>query len=145
MVTRRLGLVGAFVCSVLFTNSCGYFLYPERVGQVEGKIDPTVVILDALGLLIGIIPGVVAFAVDLTTGTIYLPPGGESAIEKHQDRSSSLQSLPLQPLHSTEAPVLHEDIARQLSEKLGIEVEANTVQYYKVVKPNARLALLSLD
>ena len=36
------------------------------------------VILDALGLLIFLIPGVSAFAVDFSTGAIYLPPGGKS-------------------------------------------------------------------
>lgn len=64
-------------------TACGYFLYPERKGQAGGRVDPTVVILDAAALLFGILPGVVAFAVDFTTGTIYLPAGGSSAIDRH--------------------------------------------------------------
>jgi len=54
-------------------TACGTLMYPERKGQKTGKIDPNVAILDGLGLLLFIIPGVIAFAVDFTTGTIYLP------------------------------------------------------------------------
>ena len=64
-------------------TACGYFLYPERKGQTGGRVDPVVVILDGAALLFGILPGVVAFAVDFTNGTIYLPSGGSSAIDRH--------------------------------------------------------------
>ena len=64
-------------------TACGYFLYPERKGQSGGRVDPVVVILDGAALLFGILPGVVAFAVDFTNGTIYLPAGGSSAIDRH--------------------------------------------------------------
>ena len=52
---------------------CGTILYPERKGQEDGRIDPGIAVLDGLGLLFFIIPGVIAFAVDFTTGAIYLP------------------------------------------------------------------------
>ncbi len=58
--------------------ACGTILYPERRGQPAGKYDTDIVILDAIGLLFGIIPGVIAFAVDFSTGAIYLPKGGKS-------------------------------------------------------------------
>lgn len=61
--------------------SCGYLMYPERRGQKSGRIDPAVAILDGLGLLLFIIPGVVAFAVDFTNGTIYLPSGKRSSLQ----------------------------------------------------------------
>ncbi|MFV8783344.1 hypothetical protein ACNKU7_13085 [Microbulbifer sp. SA54] len=64
-------------------TACGYFLYPERKGQSGGRVDPVVVILDGAALLFGILPGIVAFAVDFTNGTIYLPSGGSSAIDRH--------------------------------------------------------------
>ncbi len=57
---------------------CGTLLYPERRGQPAGKYDTDIVLLDAAGLLVGIVPGVIAFAVDLTTGAIYLPEGQRS-------------------------------------------------------------------
>jgi hypothetical protein len=47
-----------------------------RKGQVHGPLDWRVVALDAAGLLLFFIPGVIAFAVDFTNGTIYLPPEG---------------------------------------------------------------------
>lgn len=64
-------------------TACGYFLYPERKGQTGGRVDPVVVILDGAALLFGILPGVVAFAVDFTTGSVYLQAGGHSAIDRH--------------------------------------------------------------
>ncbi len=57
---------------------CGTILYPERRGQPAGRYDTDVVILDAIGLLFFIVPGVVAFGVDFSTGAIYLPKGGKS-------------------------------------------------------------------
>ena len=45
--------------------------------NAEGKeaeaLDAGVAVLDGIGLLFGIIPGVIAFAVDFSNGTIYLP------------------------------------------------------------------------
>ena len=66
-------------CMILFFFvvgfvSCGYFLHPERRGQTEGEIDRDILLLDCALLLIGILPGVVALAVDFSTGAIYLPP-----------------------------------------------------------------------
>ncbi|MDP3458087.1 MAG: hypothetical protein Q8S09_02315 [Hyphomonas sp.] len=54
-------------------GACGTIMYPERKGQVDGKIDPTVAILNGIGLLLFLVPGVIAFAVDFSNGTIYLP------------------------------------------------------------------------
>jgi len=56
------------------TISCGTLLYPERRGQPVGRLDVGVVALDAVGLLLFFVPGIIAFAVDFATGTIYLPP-----------------------------------------------------------------------
>ena len=50
-------------------------MFEERVGQGPGKIDPNVVIFDGIGLLFFVVPGLIAFAVDFSTGAIYLPPG----------------------------------------------------------------------
>ncbi|WP_428818416.1 hypothetical protein [Microbulbifer sp. MCCC 1A16149] len=75
--------VSCLMTLMLNLTACGYFLYPERKGQAGGRVDPVVVILDGAGLLFGILPGIVAFAVDFTNGTIYLPAGGSSAIDRH--------------------------------------------------------------
>lgn len=68
----RAFLVGALSFQLA---SCGTILYPERKGQKSGKLDVGVVLLDAVGLLFFFIPGIIAFAVDFSNGTIYLPPG----------------------------------------------------------------------
>jgi len=141
--TKKL-IVGGLIISLLSTNSCGYFLYPERVGQSKGKIDSTVVILDVLGLFIGVIPGVVAFAVDFTTGTIYLPPGEKSAVEKHGDRISLLNDLQLESVSPTDLPIDPEFTARQLSEKLGIVVDPKLIEFYQVKSANSQIALVAL-
>lgn len=56
-------------------TACGTVIYPERRGQTGGKIDPAVVIMNGIGLLFWVIPGLVAFAVDFATGAIYSPSG----------------------------------------------------------------------
>lgn len=55
-------------------GGCGTVLHPERRGQPAGDLDWKIVALDAVGLLLFFIPGVIAFAVDFNNGTIYLPP-----------------------------------------------------------------------
>lgn len=64
-----------FVCFVFTAQlmGCGTLMYPERRGQRGGRLDVGVTILDAVGLLFFVIPGVIAFAVDFSNGTIYLP------------------------------------------------------------------------
>lgn len=67
-------LKGFFICALSFQIvACGTILYPERKGQRDGRLDIGVVLLDGIGLLFFIIPGVIAYAVDFTNGTIYLP------------------------------------------------------------------------
>jgi len=70
-------LVCVVISVVMITQlyGCGTLLYPERRGQKTGTVDVGIALLDALWLLVFIVPGVVAFAVDFTTGAIYLPGG----------------------------------------------------------------------
>ena len=60
---------------ILNLTACGTILHPERKGQTSGRLDAGVVLLDAVGLLFFFVPGVIAFAVDFSNGTIYLPDG----------------------------------------------------------------------
>ena len=69
---RHLGLL-LMLALAFQASGCGMILYPERRGQGKGDLDPGVVVLDAVGLLFFIIPGVVAFIVDFHHETIYLP------------------------------------------------------------------------
>jgi len=72
----RTRILGGLLAIALTTqlSACGSIFFPDRRGQIEGKVDFLVVGLDAIGLLFYVIPGVVAYAVDFTTGAIYLPP-----------------------------------------------------------------------
>lgn len=60
--------------------SCGFLLYPERRGQTHGRIDPAIAVLDGVGLLLFLVPGIIAFAVDFATGTIYMPGSRKASI-----------------------------------------------------------------
>lgn len=68
---------GVALSLIIITQAaCGTLLYPERNGQRAGRIDPAVAILDGVGMLFYLVPGLVAFAVDFSNGTIYLPGTG---------------------------------------------------------------------
>ncbi len=57
-------------------SACGTLLYPERRGQDKGPLDAKVVIMNGIGVLLFVVPGLVAFIVDFATGAIYLPDEG---------------------------------------------------------------------
>ena len=80
----------SFIVILLLTSmlttltGCGTLLHPERKGQTGGRIDPGIVLLDGVGLLFFFIPGVIAFAVDFTYGTLYLPGGRRAALSNNE-------------------------------------------------------------
>lgn len=79
MQTRVIG--GLLVATLLSQlTACGTLFFPDRRGQIEGRIDPAVAGLNAIGILFYVIPGLVAFAIDFATGAIYLPGGLTSQI-----------------------------------------------------------------
>ncbi len=82
-------------------TGCGTLMYPERRGQLGGHLDAGVVVLDAIGLLFFIIPGVIAFAVDFSNGTIYLPARPPIIIE----RSVELRQIKFDPKHTSIAQI----------------------------------------
>ena len=75
---------------------CGTIFYPERKGQRAGRLDAGIVVLDGIGLLFAVIPGVIAFAVDFNNGTIYLPGGSLRA---------QLRQIKFDPKHTSLAQV----------------------------------------
>lgn len=85
--------------SCLMATGCGTVLYPERRGQPAGAIDWKIVALDAVGLIFFFVPGVIAFAVDFTTGAIYLPPEHcTDATERRDDRELAEFHVPVEQL-----------------------------------------------
>lgn len=74
-MTKMLQVVICFSLIVQLSG-CGTLLHPERRGQNSGRLDAGIVALDGIGLLFFLVPGLIAFAVDFTTGAIYLPGTG---------------------------------------------------------------------
>lgn len=82
MQTRYRWLKGAVVATcVVALSGCGTLFYPERKGQMSGNVDPVVAIANGVGLLFFIVPGVIAYAVDFSNGTIYLPSRDSASID----------------------------------------------------------------
>ena len=75
MIKTLVNTLRIFVCAIFTMQlvGCGTLMYPERRGQRGGSLDAGIAVLDGIGLLFGIIPGVIAYAVDFSNGTIYLP------------------------------------------------------------------------
>jgi len=115
-----------FVCVVLVAEllGCGTIMYPERSGQRGGRIDAGVAVLDALWLLLFIIPGVVFFIVDFSNGTIYLPGTARGSIDVR-----SARQVKLDPKHRTLA-----DIERIIERETGhaVRLDARDVRISRV-------------
>lgn len=82
----RLSLFKTLAVALIFTLTlslagCGTIIYPERRGQTGGRIDPAIAILDGVGLIVFLIPGLIAFAIDFATGAIYLPGTGHASLD----------------------------------------------------------------
>lgn len=96
MMIKKLISKFLLIITLLQSSSCATIMFPERanvpITAPGRKIDLDMVALDALGLLFFIVPGVVAFIVDFSTGAIYLLPN---------DKNTPDVQLP----HSSEVPI----------------------------------------
>ena len=109
------GIVKALVGIGLVAHltACGTLLYPERKGQTDGRIDPGVAAMNGVGLLLFIIPGLVAFAVDFHNGTIYLP--GTASTDSEDD--NGLIAI------KHDGPLTYEEAQRLIAEHTGSSVD----------------------
>lgn len=91
----RRWLTGAVVgVSIVALSGCGTLFHPERKGQLSGDVDPVVAIANGVGLLFFIVPGVIAYAVDFSNGTIYLPSRSSASVDVlYLDDSMDVASL----------------------------------------------------
>ncbi len=85
----------ALVCFVLIgqLTGCGTLMYPERRGQKGGRLDIGVVALDTIGLVFFLIPGIIAFAVDFSEGTIYLPAGRLARFDPKHATAATIEGI----------------------------------------------------
>lgn len=120
---------------VLQLSACGTIFYPERKGTKSGEIDPVVAVADAIGLLFFFIPGVIAFAVDFSNGTIY----------KSGKRHSSLTPAELKSV-SVNGKVDKKALSVLMSKKLGLAVnlDSSSLQMKKFSSEAELLAHLNV-
>ncbi len=113
-------VAASLLCLLVFVQfvGCGYLLYPERRGQKSGELDVNIVALDAVCLLLFILPGVVAFAVDYTNGTIYLPKGSKRGSLEGQE----FNKFSFDPKHDPDAAIV-----RIIREQTGVTVRLDQV------------------
>ncbi|MGS2743322.1 hypothetical protein ACU6TU_06960 [Halomonas sp. LS-001] len=117
-------------CVVSLTG-CGTVFYPERKGQISGEIDPIVAVANGVGLLFFLVPGVIAYAVDFSNGTIYLPG----------THSASLDVQRLEDANDKQA------LEALLSEKAGQPVTLNSelVKMEEVESLDEALAMVRMS
>ncbi len=91
-----------FVCAVIIVQlvGCGTIFYPERKGQKAGNIDVGIVLLDGIGLFFFLIPGIIAYAVDFSNGTIYLPGTSRGSLDL-----KNIKQVKFDPKHTTLAGI----------------------------------------
>ena len=79
-------IIGGVLAASLLTQltACGTLFFPDRRGQIEGRIDPVVAALNAVGILFYVIPGLIAFGIDFATGAIYLPGGVSAQVDPQE-------------------------------------------------------------
>ncbi len=100
-IKQKLIIGITLACFTLLTG-CGTIFYPERRGN-STHLDPGVAVLDGIGLLFFLIPGVIAYAVDFTTGCIYMSgsgAGSRQAMVVPLDKDKEIQSQVNQALYS---------------------------------------------
>jgi len=119
------------VSCVVSLTGCGTIFYPERKGQVSGEIDTVVAVANGVGLLFFLVPGVIAYAVDFSNGTIYLPG----------THSASLDVQRLEDANDTQA------LETLLSEKAGQPVTLNSelVKMEEVESLDEALAMVRMS
>jgi hypothetical protein len=133
--------VSFLVCMLFFVQvGCGTILYPERRGQQTPtidrleRVDPLVVVLDGILLFAFLVPGVVAFAVDFSTGAIYLPPGQINFLKsKSTANRNDVQVVQIDP-----DKLNMDNIKRVVQEHTGyaIQFDAPNVHIFKPYDPN---------
>jgi hypothetical protein len=123
-VSRRVFFQMSAAGTLGLVAGCGTILYPERRYQPHGDVDLKVVALDTLGLLLFFIPGVIAFAVDFTTGAIYLPPE-----QSFGGNARPVKDRPLVTVRLPQKELTHERLEQVASRHAGRDVRLVAGEY----------------
>ena len=81
----------AGIACLCLTSSCATILHPERKGNRGGQLDTVPLVVDILLFIPGLIPGVVALAVDFSTGAIYTGAGSAQLPEVRRDAKVAIR------------------------------------------------------
>ena len=133
MKAKRCICLSVVVLLIAQLLGCGTLIYPERRGNNGSKVDIQVAILDGLGLLLFIIPGVIAYAVDFTTGAIYLPGGS-----KHSGHSE-MRIVKIKP-----GEINRDRIDQTIREFAGQPVDFCKAEIYKISRDDVDTKLSEL-
>jgi len=120
-------------------SSCGYVFHPDRRGQTNSdKVDWAIVGLDAIGLVFFIVPGLIAYAVDVYSGTIYLKKTatGYSAASIEGDWSNA-EIIKLDPKKISDASVV-----QAIKQRTGITVNYDDPRLKVYTSDGRKLASL---
>ncbi len=106
-------IIGGVLAATLLTQvaACGTLFFPDRRGQIEGRVDPLVAGLNAVGILFYVIPGLIAFGIDFATGAIYLP-NDQYSVAPEKLREAIGEDGKVDP-HKLKA-ILHRELGRDL-------------------------------
>ena len=149
MIKKITKTLYVLVCAVVIIQlaGCGTLMYPERRGQKGGKIDAGVAVLDGVGLLFFLIPGIIAYAVDFSTGAIYLPGTARAPLDIKQVRfdpeNSSMADIEEIVKKETGCDVrLHRNKVKIIQLESSEDMRAHFAEALPAIQ-NARIVLLS--
>ena len=117
MIKKLIRTLKVVTCVFLIAqlSGCGTIMYPQRRGQTGGKVDAGVAVLDGVGLLLFLVPGVVAFIVDFSTGAIYLPGTYMSSLNQ-----KNMKVVKFNPNNYT-----NETLEKIVKQETGFDVKLN--------------------
>lgn len=127
--------------STIQINACGTLMYPERRGQRQGEIDIKVAVLDGIGLFFCVIPGVIAYIVDFTTGAIYLPAGKRNMVNIN---SSDMRVIYVDKDKINNPSYIHQVVNRELISSTAINWD-NIITYKMPRNTLPEFAVLHLN
>ncbi len=122
---RKFKAVAASFLSIALVTQltgCGTLFYPERKGLSGGRLDPAIVALDGLGLILFLIPGIVALGVDFYNGTIYLPGTQTSQLTEEELKQITVNG-------SVDVKMLERVLSSKLKQTIELENTTETVPF----------------
>ena len=116
--TRRQFFLASTAGLCVTTSGCGTLLYPERVGQRRGdfdNIDWTVVGMNTIGLVLFVVPGLIAFAIDFHNGSLFYPSGHYGQLQPSELKSKSF------PTQNVSVTMVEQAISEEVGKPIRLQ------------------------